>query len=189
MLPPLRSALCAATAALGAIAVSPPRCAVEKDAARSARLKLSNNMEEQIMSEWRTEARRACDLDIKACVLGGATLGGWRHDARAAARIALRAAHPPHHPFPTPCSYWVCRQETGLAVVYKCRAENTAMNECVKRHTNDEAGLEAFRTGRLLEIAPPFLEARGEFLEKKVAYLRQKYGEQAVEQALQGAKQ
>lgn len=50
-------------------------------------------------------------------------------------------------------AYWVCRQEAGLLVVLRCRAENEAMQRCVADRTRDGPALEAFRAARLAELA------------------------------------
>jgi hypothetical protein len=48
--------------------------------------------------------------------------------------------------------YWVCRQETGLMVVFKCRDELKVMRECVAGHTRDETAFAAFREERIRVI-------------------------------------
>lgn len=48
--------------------------------------------------------------------------------------------------------YWVCRQETGFMVVFKCRDELKEMRECVASHTRDEASFAAFRAERMRVI-------------------------------------
>jgi len=48
--------------------------------------------------------------------------------------------------------YWVCRQEQGLMVVFKCRKELQAMTDCVADHTRDEAAYAEFRDERMAII-------------------------------------
>lgn len=45
--------------------------------------------------------------------------------------------------------FWLCRQETGLLVVLKCREENSAMEKCVAERTRDEVAFAAFREERM----------------------------------------
>lgn len=44
-----------------------------------------------------------------------------------------------------------CAERTGLGVVFQCRAENSAMNDCLNGYTNPDA-FEAFRLKREREI-------------------------------------
>jgi hypothetical protein len=49
-------------------------------------------------------------------------------------------------------AYWVCRQETGLMVVFKCRQENDAMKKCLTDFTTRKDEFDAFRAKRVGEI-------------------------------------
>ncbi len=42
-------------------------------------------------------------------------------------------------------AYWVCRQDAGMAVVFKCRTEHAAMEKCIADTTRDEAAFARFR--------------------------------------------
>lgn len=50
-------------------------------------------------------------------------------------------------------AYWVCRQENGFSVVWKCRAQNDAMQNCVADYTRDEVAFERYKTRRLDEMS------------------------------------
>ncbi len=49
-------------------------------------------------------------------------------------------------------AYWVCRQEQGLMVVFRCREEINAMRECVGNKTRDKETYAAFREERMAVI-------------------------------------
>ena len=88
-------------------------------------------------------------------------LSEWRKVALAACDLDVK-------------SYWVCRQDAGLAVIFKCRAENDAMNACVARHAGDTEAWEQFRAARIAEAVPPLLEKRAALLEARLAELRER---------------
>lgn len=85
-----------------------------KEEARHDRLtRVSNALEEKVLTDWRKLAFKACDDAVRA--------------------------------------YWVCRQESGLMVVFKCRKENADMHECIGSRTRDAGKFTAYREARLRE--------------------------------------
>ena len=48
--------------------------------------------------------------------------------------------------------YWVCRQDHGLMVIFRCRDEHKAMESCVQKYTRDEDAFEEFRQRRMGEL-------------------------------------
>lgn len=95
------------------------------------------------------------------CIATQRIASEWRKQALAACDIDVK-------------SYWVCRQDAGLAVIFKCRTENDAMNACVARHAGDVAAWERFRAERISEAVPALLEKRAALLEARLAALREK---------------
>ena len=49
--------------------------------------------------------------------------------------------------------YWVCRQEQGMMVVFRCRDQLKAMHACVAERTRDEEAFARFREERLSVIS------------------------------------
>jgi hypothetical protein len=49
-------------------------------------------------------------------------------------------------------TYWLCRQESGMLVVFKCREPLKAMHECVADKTRDQEAFGRFREERLAVI-------------------------------------
>jgi hypothetical protein len=84
-------------------------------------------------------------------------------------------------------AYWICRQEAGLAVVFKCRPEAAAMRTCVERHSNDAEAFAAFRASRVGDAAPALLERRAAALEAKIAALSQQQAQAQGGAAAAGA--
>ena len=68
-------------------------------------------------------------------------------------------------------AYWLCRQESAFAVIWKCRAESEAMKACVASQTGRKDEFDAFRRQRLDDIAPKLLEQRERFLAEKLGAL------------------
>lgn len=50
-------------------------------------------------------------------------------------------------------AYWVCRQENGFSVVWKCREQNDAMQKCVADYTRDDVAFERYKARRLDEMS------------------------------------
>jgi hypothetical protein len=53
-------------------------------------------------------------------------------------------------------AYWVCRQEHGLAVVFKCREENDRMQKCIADFTRDEDAFERYKITRMDQMSDSF---------------------------------
>lgn len=69
-------------------------------------------------------------------------------------------------------AYWVCRQEAGFGVFWKCRDASNAMKGCVSERTGNKEAWEAFRAQRLAELAPAFFEHRSRVLEAKMQHYK-----------------
>lgn len=50
-------------------------------------------------------------------------------------------------------AYWLCRQQEGLAVIYKCKEQNDAMQNCIADFTRDEAAFGVYKDRRMTEMA------------------------------------
>ena len=66
----------------------------------------------------------------------------------------------------------MCRQDAGVAVIFKCREANDILNRCVAERAGDDAAWQAFRAARIAEVAPALLAQRAAALEAKLANLR-----------------
>eukprot|EP01138_Halocafeteria_seosinensis_P013374 gb/GECG01013660.1/.p1 GENE.gb/GECG01013660.1/~~gb/GECG01013660.1/.p1 ORF type:complete len:138 (+),score=17.14 gb/GECG01013660.1/:1-414(+) len=52
--------------------------------------------------------------------------------------------------------YWVCRNEQGLMVIFKCRGELNEMNSCLKSWNADQQNYEEYKNKRLPELKEQF---------------------------------
>jgi hypothetical protein len=67
-------------------------------------------------------------------------------------------------------AYWVCRQEAGLGVAWRCRGASDAMKACVSGYTGNTETYDAFRARRLSVLGPPYFAHKARMLEAKLAY-------------------
>lgn len=52
--------------------------------------------------------------------------------------------------------YWVCRNEEGFMVIFKCRNELHEMNNCLKSWNTDKDKYEEYKNKRLPELKEQF---------------------------------
>lgn len=52
--------------------------------------------------------------------------------------------------------YWICRNDQGLMVIFKCREELKHMNSCLKEWNGDASRYEEYRKKRLAELEQNF---------------------------------
>lgn len=125
---------------------------LDKDDLRSGRMKISNSLEEVRQGETLLACRApfppapaahlCCPCPAPCCCLLlplQKISTEWRKDGLKVCDESVR-------------KYWVCRQETGLMVVFKCREENKVMHECLQQHARNKPAYEAYKTQRLAEM-------------------------------------
>ena len=64
-------------------------------------------------------------------------------------------------------AYWVCRQEAGLGVIWKCREQSEAMKKCIADYSGDKDAFAKYRDERFAELAPKYFAHRAALLEAK----------------------
>ena len=65
-------------------------------------------------------------------------------------------------------AYWVCRQEAGFQVFWRCQGASEAMKQCVSAYTGHKERFEAYRDARLADLAPAYFAQRERMLGAKL---------------------
>lgn len=148
-----------------------------KDDARDGRLKLNITLEEVrttrlsdppgFPTACNSSSRFVCSSPLFACSFAIPPCAflqrigkEWRNQALEACDLPVKA-------------YWVCRQEAGFGVFWKCQGASEAMKKCVADYTGNTEKWEAYRAEQLSVLAPAYFNHRARMLDAKLSHYKE----------------